>query len=505
MNLVKSQKMLAAETRTVERGTTFADLMEKAGSESARIIYDNYCADKKNVLIISGRGKNGGDGFVISRYLTHMNCNTLVLLPCGKPSDEISLNNLNLLDEGTVYETDDYLNLIKYSDIIVDCLFGTGFRGSLDEKCSALAKAVNASGKTVVSIDIPSGAVCDTAEIIGEVIEADLTIAISALKPIHIMKPACRVCGRVTVADIGIVDEDFESEDGHLFFTLTDEELKEMLPFRPAVSNKGTFGNALCICGSRNMPGAAKIAAQGAMKSGAGLVTLAFPDAAYNAIAPSITEQVMLPCKSDSSGTFSAKSANSLLERAEKCTAALIGCGIGVNEDTKELVSKTIENIRIPLVIDADALNCIAENPEILRKAKAPVIITPHPGEMSRLTGLSISEILANPDRTAIDFSKKYSCITVLKLANTTVSDGEDRVYINPNGNSGLAKGGSGDLLSGIIVSLLAQGMEPLDAACAGIYIHGGCADFTARLLSERGMTVSDIITCLPSYLKKFE
>ena len=199
--------MLAAETKAVERGTTFAALMERAGSESARIIYENFCKDKKNVLIISGRGKNGGDGFVIARRLAEAECNTLVLLPCGRPSDEISLNNLNLLDENTVYETDDYANLIKYSDVIVDCLFGTGFRGALDEKCAALAQAVNASGKTVVSIDIPSGAVCDTAEVNGEVFEADMTIAISALKPIHIMKPACRVCGKVVAADIGIADE----------------------------------------------------------------------------------------------------------------------------------------------------------------------------------------------------------------------------------------------------------------------------------------------------------
>ncbi|MBR6701779.1 MAG: NAD(P)H-hydrate epimerase, partial [Clostridia bacterium] len=236
MNLVTSQKMLAAETKAVERGTTFAALMEKAGSESARIIYENYCADKKNVLIISGKGKNGGDGFVIARKLAERGCNTIILLPCGKPADEISLNNLNLLDEGTVYETDDCANFIRYSDIIVDCLFGTGFKGSLDEKCSELAKAVNASGKTVVSIDIPSGAVCDTAETPGETFRADMTIAISALKPIHIMKPACRICGRVEVADIGIAGEDYEGGETS-FLTLTDNEVSDLLPFRPAVSN----------------------------------------------------------------------------------------------------------------------------------------------------------------------------------------------------------------------------------------------------------------------------
>ena len=497
--------MLAAEKKAVGRGMSFAQLMENAGRASARIIYRNYCKEKKNVLIISGSGKNGGDGFVIARRLAEMDCNTLVLLPCGKPSDEISLNNLNLLDEGTVYETDDWDNLIKYSDVIVDCLFGTGFRGALDEKCASLAKTVNESGKEVISIDIPSGAVCDTAEIPGEAFRADMTIAISAMKPIHIMKPACEICGRIEVADIGITDEDYENGAETSYFTLTDAEVAGLLPFRPSVSNKGTFGNAMCICGSRNMPGAAKIAAQGAMKSGAGLVTLAFPDAAYNAIAPSITEQVMIPCKSDSSGTFSAKAVNPLLEKAKTCSSALIGCGIGVNDDTAELVSKIIENIEIPLIIDADALNCISSDPSILKRAKAPVIVTPHPGEMSRLTGKSVSEILSKPEETAHGFSKEYSCVTVLKGANTAVCGKEGRIYINPNGNSGLAKGGSGDLLSGIIVSLLAQGMEPFEAAICGVYIHGGCADFTAHRLSKRGMTVSDITACLPSYLKKFD
>ena len=213
----------------------------------------------------------------------------------------------------------------------------------------------------------------------------------------------------------------------------------------------------------------------------------------------------MIPCKSDSSGTFSAKAVNPLLEKAKTCSSALIGCGIGVNDDTAELVSKIIENIEIPLIIDADALNCISSDPSILKRAKAPVIVTPHPGEMSRLTGKSVSEILSKPEETAHGFSKEYSCVTVLKGANTAVCGKEGRIYINPNGNSGLAKGGSGDLLSGIIVSLLAQGMEPFEAAICGVYIHGGCADFTAHRLSKRGMTVSDITACLPSYLKKFD
>ena len=497
--------MYEAECSAVERGISFAQLMEKAGSACAGIIFDEYCREGTRVLVISGKGKNGGDGFVIARHLLEKGCAVKVYLPCGRPSGGIAADNMNLVDESLIYE-DDFSALISESEIIVDAVYGTGFRGSLDEKCSALARAVNESGKTVVSIDIPSGAECDTARVNGEVFKADMTIAISAVKPVHVMKPSKNVCGRVVTADISITEEDFKKAGGALLFTYTDEDIKKILPARPEVSNKGTFGNALCIAGSRNMPGAAKIASAGAVRSGAGLVTLAFPDAAYNAIAPCVTEQVMLPCESAGDGTFSASASDKLINKASACTACLAGCGLGVNEDTKELVFSLIRSVNTPLLLDADALNCVSENPDILKEAKAPVIITPHPGEMSRLTKKSIDEILSAPVTAAKEFAGEYGCTVVLKGANTVICEnGTSEIYINANGNSGLAKGGSGDLLSGIIVSLLAQGMKPFDAACAGVYIHGGCADETAGILSKRGMTVTDITGHLPVYLNKFE
>ncbi len=498
--------MYSAECSAVKRGISFTQLMENAGSACAEIISAEYTDTRLRVLIISGKGKNGGDGFVIARHLIEKGYSVKIYLPCGRPADEISVNNMNLVDGGIIYEGEDFGALIDESDIIVDAVYGTGFKGALNEKCSSLARAINESGKAVVSIDIPSGAECDTAKVNGEVFRASLTVAISAVKPIHIMKPYNTVCGKIKIADIGITAEDFSASQGTVFFTYCDEDIKELLPARPVVSNKGTFGNALCAAGSRNMPGAAKISSAGAVRSGAGLVTLAFPDSAYSAVAPCITEQVMLPCPSDSEGTFSANAAEVILKKAVSCSALMLGCGIGLNDDTAELTERIVTGAEIPLLLDADALNCLSKNTGILKKAKAPVIITPHPGEMSRLTGKSIEEILASPFDTARSFADEYNCTVVLKGANTIVCEaGKNEIYITTTGNSGLAKGGSGDLLSGIVVSLLAQGMKPFDAACAGVYIHGGCADETAEKLSKRGMTVTDITGHLPVYLKKLE
>ena len=497
--------MYLAECIAVERGMTFSSLMENAGTAAAKLIFNEFCDEERNVLIISGKGKNGGDGFVIAGILKNLGCRVKVLLPCGRPTDKISWDNMELLDSETIIETDEFQPLIDECDIIVDAVFGTGFEGTLDGKISALAEAVNKSGKTVVSIDIPSGAICDSAQVNGTCFEADMTLAVSALKPIHIFKPCSRVCGEVRVIDIGITEDDLEKTEGSLF-TYSREDIGRLLPARASVSNKGTFGNALVIAGSKNMPGAAKIAVGGAVKSGVGLVTLAFPDAAYAAIAPCVTEQIILPCPSNEDGTFSASALDFLEKKSAGVTAALIGCGLGVNTDTLALVNGVIKHFDIPLVLDADALNCISKNPYILEKSKNKPILTPHPGEMSRLTGKPISEIVADPISSAAEFVKKYNCVLVLKGANTVVCEsGSEKVYVNKTGNSGLAKGGSGDLLSGIIVSLLAQGMKPFEAACCAVFIHGDCADAVAGESSERGMTVTDMIDYLPKYFGRYE
>ncbi len=508
MFIVSSKQMYQAESNCVNRGTTFTDLMEKAGTKCAEIIYDTYCADNpKNVIVLCGKGKNGGDGFVIARRLNQMGCTVSVLLTMGAVGNGDPMLNYSKI-EGIIpifnYTEEGEIPSLSDADIIVDAIFGTGFRGALSSGLSALAKVINASGKPIISIDVPSGADCDSATFEGEIFAPEVTIAISALKPIHIMKPMSEICGKVVVADIGIIPEDFKGTGLPCTYTLYDSDIKAMLPERFTVSNKGTYGNALCLVGSYKMPGAAFMSVSGALRSGAGLVTAAFPKSMYEAVTSTLHECVTIPCSEGEEGTFNSESFKDIYPALAKCNAVLAGCGMGLNDDTKAFINLVLKNTTKPLIIDADGLNAISENPAILKEIKAPVIITPHPGEMSRLTGKSVSEIVANPKEIAVEFAKEYNCIVVLKGANTVVTNGTE-LYINQTGNNGLAKGGSGDLLSGIMVSLSAQGMDALTCAEAAVYIHGDLADYVANKLSARGMLVTDLIENIAEYYKKFE
>ncbi len=515
MFVLTSKQMYQAECNAVERGISFSELMENAGNACAEIIKKHYHISKSNpkkVLIICGKGKNGGDGFVIARKMWEYGCEVTVMLACGEPKAKDAINMFSLA-ESTGVDIIRYNNdiqtvypYIEKAEIIVDAVFGTGFSGSLDAPLSRLAKTVNAAKGQTVAIDVPSGANCDSATIEGSVFKAETTIAISAYKPIHIMKPCSSACGRVQVADIGITDEDFKKIDSVTCFTVNSLDVKKMLPKRKPVSNKGTYGHALCVCGSMRMAGAAFLAVSGALRCGAGLVTAAFPQSAYPALAPKLTESLLLPLESNFDGTFSFSALPAIKEASKRASAMLIGCGLGFNKDTSRIVMSLIEETKIPMIIDADGINALGGNIDVLKKAQAPIIITPHPGEMSRLCGKSIAEIVANPIAVAYEFATRYGITVVLKGANTVVCGGNPtEIYVNSTGNSGLAKGGSGDLLAGMSVSLLAQGMKPFDAAVSAVYLHGLGADIIAEKTSMRGMLASDVLNYLPELFSKFE
>ncbi len=515
MYIVTSNQMYQAECNAVKRGMSFPQLMENAGTACAQLIKKHFCISRDNpkkVLVISGKGKNGGDGFVIARKMWEYGCEVTLMLACGEPKDRISQDMFSLAESTgiDILRYDSNLTLLKGyiegSDIIVDAVFGTGFSGSLSQPLSALAKAVNASKAKTVAVDVPSGANCDSASFDGTVFKADMTVAISAYKPIHILKPCNSCCGKTVIADIGITDEDFTSLDSVVCFTLGSREVRKTLPRRKPVSNKGTYGRALCVCGSMRMTGAAVLAAEGALRTGAGLVTLAFPQAAYSAITPKLTETLFLPLDSNLEGTFAFSALSGITENAKNSTAVLIGCGLGFNKDTSRLVHSAIREIKTPMIIDADGINALSTNIDILKETKAPVILTPHPGEMSRLCGKSIAEIIADPVSVAYEFAHTYGVTVILKGANTVVcGTGENEICINTTGNAGLARGGSGDLLSGMVVSLLAQGMKPFEAAVCAVYLHGLAADEVAEKTSMRGMLPSDILRYLPEFFSKFE
>lgn len=272
---------------------------------------------------------------------------------------------------------------------------------------------------------------------------------------------------------------------------------------RPDDSNKGTLGSLLCICGSYGIAGAAIMAGKAALRCGIGLLKIAVPKSIYPVCATNILESVYYPLEETSNGVISSKNTDFLLEMCEKSSAVVIGCGLSVCDDTKNLVQSVITNCEKPLVIDADALNCICNKPEILKNLKAPAIITPHPGEMARLLHSTPKTVNSNRENTAINFAKKFGVVTVLKGAGTIIASPDGEVYINHTGNSGMATGGSGDVLSGIIGSLLAQGAAPINAAAAGVFLHGTIGDLAAEKLGKISMLPTDMIDMIPTaYLK---
>lgn len=515
MFVVTSNQMYQAECNAVKRGISFPRLMENAGQACAKIIKNHFCISKENpkkILILCGKGKNGGDGFVIARKMWEYGCDVTVMLACGEPKAADAIDMFSLVEATgiDIIRYDNNLTVLKpyieNADVIVEAIFGTGFSGSLNQPLSVLAQAVNAGKGTLVSIDVPAGADCDAASVKGAVFKADITIAISAYKPIHIMKPCNKYCGRTVIADIGITKDDFRNIDSVTCFSLNAQDIKNMLPKRKTVSNKGTYGHALCVCGSMRMTGAAYLAVSGALRCGVGLVTAAFPQSAYSAIAPKLVEPLLLPLEANFEGTFAFSAKAGISEAVKRASAVLIGCGLGFNKDTTTLVHSLIKEINKPMIIDADGINALSTNIDILKDAQAPVILTPHPGEMSRICGKSIGEIIENPIVTAYEFAKKYGVTVVLKGSNTIVcSHNSNDIYINTTGNSGLARGGSGDLLAGMTVSFLAQGMSPFDASVCAVYLHGLCADIVADKTSMRGMLPSDVLNHLPELFSKFE
>lgn len=272
---------------------------------------------------------------------------------------------------------------------------------------------------------------------------------------------------------------------------------------RPNDANKGTLGSLLCICGSYGMAGAAIMAGKAALRCGIGLLKTAVPKSIYQICASNILESVYYPLEETSSGAISFKNADFLLSACENSSAVIIGCGLSVCDDTKAIVKKIITNCTKPIVIDADALNCIADDINILKNIKSPAIITPHPGEMARLTKSTPQKINSDRENTAIEFAKKYGVVTVLKGAGTIIASPNGEAYINHTGNSGLATGGSGDVLTGTIGSLLAQGGEPLNAAAAGVFLHGIAGDLAAKKLGKISMLPTDIIELIPTAYKE--
>ena len=514
MRVLKSQEMQLVEQYTARYGLSYQRMMENAGSACARNmreIIERENITGKKIIVVCGKGNNGGDGFVIARKFAENGYNVCVLLASGYPSRaEATYMYKHILDLSipTIWLDADRIkavNTIRNADIIVDAVFGFSFYGELSDDMKLLFDEMSHADGVKFAIDLPSGVYCDSGLCANGCVNADYTIAISALKPAHIIHPAADCCGDIVVASIGIPEESYSVVKDYAY-TYDKNEVSNLLPKRISTSNKGTYGHVLCICGSRRMPGAAVMCASAALRSGVGLVTVAFPESAYIPVASKLTEAILLPLSENFVGTLSAECIGELERNMNKYTAIVIGCGLGLNEDVVSVVKWVIENAYVPVIIDADGINAVASDISILQRAKSKIVLTPHPKEMSRLNSRSVEEILADTVFSAREFTDKYGVYTVLKSANTVVAvPYKENVYINPTGNTGLSKGGSGDVLAGITGAMAAQGFELAEAVTAAVYIHGYAADSVAQKTSQRGMLPCDVIDELKFVLRDFE
>lgn len=478
MLILSAAQLREAENKAFENGISAAELMLRAGNAAAAVIKSKYPGEYRSALIICGSGNNGGDGLVIAARLAESGAAVSVIFPLGEPKTETALHYYPLpAGIKTVYEiSEDY-------SLIVDALFGIGLSRGISGVAAEVIEKANSMDAVRVAVDLPSGALCDSGAVEGAVFNADLTVTVIAAKPCFFLPPASEYCGEIAVLDIGAppVSYSFKTVDPPCF------------PPRKKNSHKGTFGKALLLCGSYGMCGAEILAARAALHMGAGIVSAVVCDKNYTAFCGSVPEAVTLPVETSASGA-AAPAPGIIPAWAATGAALLIGCGLGSSKEAKQLVKTALLSTEIPTVLDADGINAVAGDIELLKRVRASLIITPHPGEMARLCKTEISAVEADRAGVASRFAAAVGCIVILKGANTVIALPNGSVYFNTTGNPGLSTGGSGDVLAGMLVSLLAQGMPPEQAAKAAVWLHGAAADRCRERLGERYMLPSDVI-----------
>ena len=500
------------ENNGFSQGIPALRMMENAGSAMAKSIRENYPdAEYPYAAVVCGKGNNGGDGFVIARKLSESGYRVAVVLTHGKPvTDEssemlIRLRDLSIAVVDMDSETERSAKIIGGADIIIDAIFGIGFSGQADKNTALIFKLINSSRAKKIAVDIPSGIDCDSAYADSACVKADMTVTPIGLKRAQVLYPAAEYSGTVRLVNIGLPPACYETVKNEMF-TLDKTEIKQFFRPRRPDANKGDFGRVLIFAGSYEMPGAAVLSANAAVNSGAGLVTLAFPDKAYPAIASKVTEPVLLPLKSNQNGRFSMSAIDKAAEKIKSADVILFGCGVGVDTDAKEFFKSVLKEAECPVIVDADGINILCGCIDILREVTVPIILTPHPGEAARLLETDALIVQSSRLDSVKSICEKTNALTVLKGSGTLVySSGDESAYINTLGNPGMATGGSGDVLSGIIASFIGQKMPVYEATVSAVFIHALSGDEVSEMYSQMGVTPTKIIEQLPSTLKQFE
>ena len=385
--------------------------------------------------------------------------------------------------------------------VVVDALLGTGSRGSPEGSVARAIELINASGRPVVALDIPSGMSADGGAPAGPAIRAALTLAFAGLKRGLVTAPGDELAGRVSVVPIGVPDG--EVARGVTTFLLEASDVAPHFPRRPRAAHKGTYGHLLLVAGSLGKTGAAALAAAAAMRSGSGLVTVATPVSQQPVVASLVVEAMTEPLPETPARTLALKARDVIVELAAPRDAVAIGPGIGLDEETQQLVRSLIQELRKPLAADADALTALAGHLEALRAAPSVRCLTPHPGEMARMLGARVDDVQRDRIETAREFATRYRVYVVLKGARSVIGTPDGRVFVNPSGNPGMASGGTGDVLTGMLGAFLARGMEPGAALQSSVYLHGSAGDIAAERVGEEALIAGDVVAAIPEAFKR--
>lgn len=506
--LVTGSEMAQIDQRSIEEhGVPGHQLMARAGQRVVEVIRDRWPEiETLSVAVICGKGNNGGDGYVIARLLHQLGARVRVLTE-GEPEQASgdAAHHLDLLQKGgcvpTRFPAQDGATQLGEVDVIVDSLLGTGMRGAARPPAAHIIEQMNLAARPVVAVDLPSGLEADTGRVHGACVRAAVTVTFGLAKVGHHFHPGRSHCGDLAVVDIGFPAEAIRACSARRFL-LAEEVVAGMIPQRPPDSHKGSCGAVAILAGSVGMTGAASLTAESALVAGAGRVTLGLPRSLNDILEAKLTEVMTLPLPEvRKSRCLSLRALGDVRRLLAQSDCLAIGPGLGTHRETIALVRRVVSTALVPMVIDADGLNAIAGSADTIREACSPLVLTPHPGEFERLTSLGMEAIREAPMEHARDFATSFGVTLVLKGAPTVVADAGGRVFVNPTGNAGMATAGAGDVLTGLITGLLAQGLEPLAAACAGTYLHGRAGDLARDRLGQWGMVAGDIRRAIPRAL----
>ncbi len=506
MRVLDAAQMRAADRLTIEEiGIPSIVLMENAGRQVVAAM-EASCDDlaHSRVAVLCGRGNNGGDGFVVARALAQRGLQVDVFL-VGQAADVHgdARTNLDIVKRLgiSVAECHDTAAWERHGpelarcDLVVDALVGTGLTAPLAGLLETVVTDVDGTGLPVVAIDVPSGLSADTPKVIGACVRARVTVTLGAPKIPLVLAPAADHAGKLIVADIGIPERVIDELEGQRIELLTPGQVRSRVPIRARDAHKGDCGHVVLVAGSPGKTGAARLAGLGALRSGAGIVTVATPASSAGLVAS--VPEYMTAALTESDGGMAATAA---VEEVLALPADVVGVGpgLGLGDGPRALVRGLVERAPVPLVVDADALNALADDPAVLRsRRERETVITPHPGEMARLTGTTTTDVQANRVDCARVFATEHGVHVVLKGARSILATPDGTVFINPTGNPGMATGGTGDVLTGVIAAWLAQLRDPTAAMTVGVHLHGLAGDLAVERVGETALTASDLVAQL--------